>query len=314
MKRESLNQVIIINVIVLLETYTMTKDQYVGIYPKLMDYEVMAGDFNHLAHEWIQDIYECAEVGLPHVRKLGKWPNYVSDESILSRIPKEKYSTAPGFDAGVAACMGYIPPSKAALACKLHASYSEEAIDQLRDETKAIFGNSEACWWLAACSLCEEASEVTQLGFIQQIIGMQRVYFSEQVRLQAATREYSKMVKGLDYQSIFNRDDFVYAKDGFLIPIVYEDGKAQGAYLTGYPVVVTEVSINELYFVSTYKKVGLGLENFNWSNKKDKKGRDRSGPVHGSKQFVKCADFGELNRALEIVVEHQLNNASTTYS
>ena len=55
-----------------------------------------------------------------------------------------------------------------------------------------------------------------------------------------------------------------------------------------------------LYFIGTYE-TSLGLEDFEWSQEKDEQGRDKSGPVFGSKQFVKCATEEEWRRAMEVV-------------
>ena len=61
-----------------------------------------------------------------------------------------------------------------------------------------------------------------------------------------------------------------------------------------------------LHFIGTYEET-LGLEEFTWGEgvpageAVDEHGRERSGPVHGSRQFVKCATRAEYERAVALV-------------
>jgi hypothetical protein len=81
------------------------------------------------------------------------------------------------------------------------------------------------------------------------------------------------------------------------------DGGVQGAYVAGYDLAV---QINHgIFFVSTYKE-SLGIpEGFVWLDPPTKENpMSSSGPVWGSKQFVKCRNVDELGRVLEIARKH----------
>jgi hypothetical protein len=77
-----------------------------------------------------------------------------------------------------------------------------------------------------------------------------------------------------------------------------KDGCMQGAYIAGHDVAVMQAAHHGVYFIGTFH-ASLGLEDFDWDAALDDKGRAKSGPVHGSHQFVKCADESELARALK---------------
>jgi hypothetical protein len=76
-----------------------------------------------------------------------------------------------------------------------------------------------------------------------------------------------------------------------------EDGAMQGAYLAGHDLAVVHDRQAGLYFVGTFQET-LGLEEFPWGESVDEQGRPRSGPVHGSHQFIKAASTEEYQRVL----------------
>jgi hypothetical protein len=90
------------------------------------------------------------------IAKLGGWPGYVSPDSLGSRVPEEG-GRSQGFDAGVACALDLIPREKQKLAATLHASYTPEAVEQVRREVTYgddRFSRTETYWWLIACSFC----------------------------------------------------------------------------------------------------------------------------------------------------------------
>jgi len=219
------------------------------------------------------------------VAKLGEWPEYIKPSSLLERIPGKDDKNAPGFDAGIACALDLIPREKQKLSAKLHANYSKEAVMQIRKEFAEKNVNSETMWWLAASSICAEGG-VDEKKFLQQIEDFKKLSADKKERQKAAEETFKEMASTYTL------------KDG--IPYGEEDGCIQGAYINGYPFAVQYAKNYGIYFVGTYEN-SLGLENFSWSDEKDDKGRNKSGPVFGSKQFVKCANKEELKRVLEIV-------------
>lgn len=224
----------------------------------------------------------------PRVAQLGRWPAWISvEDSLVGRVPTRK-SQAPGFDAGIACALDLIPREKQKLAATLHAAYTPEAVAQLRHEITELDPDSETCWWLAACSLCVEGM-VNWETFAFQVGSMVALSQSPDQRLQAAKAEWAKMQKS------FNLVDGV--------PFVIIDGGVQTAYIAGHDLGVQWVEAYGIFFLSTFHP-SLGLEEFEWSTATDDQGRSKSGPVHGSRQFVKCASFDELARALSIAHAH----------
>src|SRR3989339_309722 len=245
----------------------------------------------------LDEIRTTATANAQRVAELGSWPDYVKPEELLKRIPKMG-ETAPGFDAGVACSLNLIPEDKQRLSAVLHADYTKEAVVQIRNELKAISfpaiyslnPDSPTVWWLAASSLCSD-SEVDKDGFLDQVEKFRELVADPEKRLQAARQEYGGM-----------HSSFVLRDDG--VPFGERDGCIQAAYIDGSPFGIFHSQKYGLYFVGTYED-SLGLEDFQWSNEKDEKGRSKSGPVHGSKQFVKCASEEELQEAVR-VVKHQI--------
>lgn len=217
--------------------------------------------------------------------QLGNWPSYIDKEkSVLGRLPENQDSVnAAGFDAGLACTLDLIPRDKQNLSAILHAAYTEEAVEKIRQEAQDFDPNSETVWWLAACFLCHEG-DGTITSFYQQLKDFEKLIDDPKARASAARLEYTKMVGSFNLVGG--------------IPFGIKDGSAQGAYIAGYDLAVAYSESYGIFFLSTFRPT-LGLDDFKWSSKKDTKGRPMSGPVWGSKQFVKCATFGELARAIK---------------
>ena len=99
----------------------------------------------------LAEIRSIAEAESDRIAKLGEWPEYrlpYAKASIAGRIPQKEDKNAPGFDAGVACALGMIPQDKQKLAAILHGNYSAEAVEQVRQELKAMNPDSETTWWL----------------------------------------------------------------------------------------------------------------------------------------------------------------------
>jgi hypothetical protein len=222
--------------------------------------------------------------------KLGAWPAYINaEESLILRIPEGDIK-APGFDAGLACALDMIPRDKQKLSAILHAAYTKQAVEQVRREIKladAEFAQSETCWWLAACSVCDEGGIDVQ-AFDAQIAQFSVLVEDSLARVAAARAEYAKM------SQLFGLIDGV--------PVAKADGGMQGAYIAGYEWAIQPAPQYGLFFVGTFRET-LGLEEFEWSTKVDDQGRPMSGPVHGSRQFVKASSFDELARVVVKVRE-----------
>lgn len=223
------------------------------------------------------------------VKELGKWPKWVEERSLVERVPRLDDTNAPGFDAGIACALDLIPREKQKLAAILHAAYTLEAVEQIRKEMKDLDFDSETCWWLTACSVCSEGG-ISQNQFLQQIENFKELASDPQKRKEIAQKEFNNMTSSF----------YFIPELGNNVPYGTKDGCMQGAYVAGHSFAVNYSEKYGLYFLGTYH-LSLGLENFAWSDEKDEKGRLKSGPVFGSKQFVKCANMGELKRALKIV-------------
>lgn len=274
----------------------------------------------------IEAVKSQVAINAPRIKQLGGWPDHVDEMSLVHRIPDEREErlTAPGFDAGIACCLDLIPRDKQRLSAILHGAYTEEAVQQLREEIELIeeaydwstdepasnwagwdsdsiwqlATDTEACWWLTACSVASEGALDADEVLLQ--IKMFKDCFSEDdpfhdpIRLKTAHNEFQKIKQA--FHIIDN------------IPMATRDGGMQAAYIMGY-----ELAIQYGYgtwFVGTYRD-SLGLpEDYSWTNLRDKKDRPKSGPIFGSKQFVKCATFYELADVLRIARKH-LNVSET---
>lgn len=223
------------------------------------------------------------------VRVLGDWPAWIAEGCLLERVPGPE-GKASGFDAGIACALGLIPAEAQRLSARLHAAYTPEAVAQVRSEAEALRPDSETTWWAAACSICREEG-VSSEEFVSQINAFQGLAADPARRLSAARAELAAM-----------RGRFE-VRDG--LAIATADGGMQGAYIAGHDLAGMHATEADLYFLGTFRP-SLGLEDFSWSQPADPSSEDpelrrgRSGPVHGSLQFVKCSDAGEFAAASEI--------------
>lgn len=220
---------------------------------------------------------------------LGSWPAWLNGEaSLVSRLP-DGDKKAPGFDAGLACALGLIPNDKQRLSAVLHAAYTQEAVEQIRREAAEMDADSETTWWLAACSVCREG-EIDEAAFSAQLKAFRDLADDPIKRVEAARAEFEGMKKKYRVQP-----------DG--IPFVTQDGGIQGAYAQGYDWGVQYSAAFNIFFVSTFRP-SLGLEDFPFSTHKDEAGRPMSGPVHGSRQFVKACTLEELAKVVDVVRKH----------
>lgn len=231
---------------------------------------------------------ELVDAEAARVAELGEWPDWISPASLTERVPLGS-AAAPGFDAGIACCLGLIPPARQRLAARLHAAYTPQAVAQVRREATPMHPESDTTWWLAACSVCREG-EVDAAMFAAQVQEFTLLAGDPAARRRAAVAEHQAMLAR-----------FAVRPDGLAIADV--DGGMQGAYLAGHRAAAMWAQQAGIFFVGTYEK-SLGLEDFDWSEPADPDASDparrlgRSGPVHGSRQFVKCADEAELERVV----------------
>jgi hypothetical protein len=264
----------------------------------------------------IEVIKSQVAINAPRIKELGNWPSHLDEMSLVHRIPDERENrlTAPGFDAGIACCLDLIPRNKQKLSAILHGAYTPEAVEQVRQELNCMlalaspticktldewfdsFGSIpkdfndpmdfETCWWLAASYFCSEG-DCDSKKVLEQIDNFKKIENSV-VRFALALNCWERM------KSSFHVVDN--------IPIALQDGGMQAAYIAGHKLSI--MPAYGIWFVGTYLST-LGIpENFNWTNLVDSKGRPMSGPVFGSKQFVKCATFNELHEILCLVRTH----------
>lgn len=237
----------------------------------------------------LEEIRQMVEQEAPRIAELGQWPDYMKShavDSLTSRIPSAEKTNAPGFDAGIACTLNMIPEDKQKLSATLHGAYTPSAVEQVRREKETMDPDSETAWWLAACSECTEG-KVDEKKFREQLRNFGNMAADPKLRSQRAKEELEKMMSKFETET-------------YGVPYGTEDGCMQGAYLAGYPFASNYAENYGIYFIGTYLD-SLGLEDFPWSDEKDEQGRAKSGPVFGSRQFVKCANEEEFKRALEVV-------------
>jgi hypothetical protein len=228
----------------------------------------------------------ATEANAARIAALGEWPDFIDPQaSLTGRIPHPGQTDAPGFDAGVACCLNLIPADRQSLAARLHAAYIPAAVQQVRREAEIMHPDSETTWWLAACSVCREG-QVDGSGFIEQLEEFATLAADGAARRDAAIRELDAMRGRYEL------------RDG--VPFATADGGMQGAYVAGHRFAAAYAEEADLYFIGTYEQ-SLGLEDFAWSASVDDQGRPRSGGVHGSQQFVKCASREEYQQAIRVV-------------
>lgn len=226
------------------------------------------------------------------IAALGNWPAWVDiEQRLVARLPQmpgedEGQIGASGFDAGIACAFGLIPEEHQQLAAQLHANYTPEAVARVRTELEDLSSNSSTCWWLAASSLCEEGN-VHAAAFLAQYVRMADYYKDSELRLRAAKAEWAKL------QTAFHLVDGV--------PFTTVDGGMQAAYVAGHEMAVMWTPRYGIFFIGTFHP-SLGLEDFEWSDRLDGKGRPMSGAI--SPQFVKCSGFEELGQAVAIARQH----------
>lgn len=231
------------------------------------------------------------EQATARVAALGCWPEWIGPESLTHRIPVDG-ELSSGFDAGIACALDLIPRDKQRLAARLHAAYTPEAVEQVRTEIVDLDADSETCWWLAGCAVCIEG-RVDEQTFLGQVKRFVRIAGDPELRLAEAKRTLEEMLS-----------TFTVASDGPLAGVAYGevDGCQQGAYIAGHDLAAMKAEIpgeEPLFFLGTFRET-LGLETFPWSAELDGKGRERSGPVHGSRQFVKATSLDELAQAAQV--------------
>lgn len=237
-----------------------------------------------------QDLRDIVRRAAPDIARLGQWPAHIDPQaSLTDRIPQPQ-QTASGFDAGIAAALGLMPDHAKPLCATLHAAYTEAAVEELRGAISRHNGlwtikdaQSATCWWLAACSLCIDGEEVDIDTLRQQITGFAALAADDTARKAAAEKTLNEMCSRFD-----TTRGYAYGEG---------DGCMQGAYIAGHDLAVMQARHYDVYFIGTFRP-SLGLEDFGWSDAVDAKGRPRSGPVHGSRQFVKCASESELAAAV----------------
>lgn len=254
------------------------------------------------------------------VAELGEWPAWIPAESLVERVPQGE-TKREGFDAGIACALDLIPRDKQKLSAVLHAAYTPEAVEQVRRELAQMraaakfpyrdgalarlvaAANTETCWWLIACSLCQEKgmdvrgfeAAIGRFGELSEICGETRVWL--------ALKEADKMS-----QSFRLTEGICPPGLPEGIALATRDGGMQGAYICGHEVAIQSVEIRlsyvetaDIWFIGTYQKSLEIPENFSWEQGMDIDGRPTSGPVHGSKAFVKAANLGELKRVLKAI-------------
>jgi hypothetical protein len=235
---------------------------------------------------------EIVEANAAAIAKLGEWPERIDAKaSLVARIPTPELQ-ATGFDAGIGLALGLIPFEQGGIVAKLHAAYTPEVVKQVITEMQNPTPDSQAVWWLSACSVCKEGKH-TPAEFLEQIGEFQQLVLNPAARLEAAKAEYFKMI-GRSHVS-----------NEFGVPVAYGtvDGCIQGSYLKGHPVGLMKAENYGIFFLGTTHP-SLGLESFQFSDEKDDAGRAKSGPVFNSRQFVKLANEDEVRRALEVVSKH----------
>lgn len=236
----------------------------------------------------LEDLRQQVRLAVPRIADLGRWPGYIDGEkSLVARVPT-MLETASGFDAGIACALDMIPRDRQRLSAMLHAAYTKDAVEQVRREGEELAPDSETTWWLAASGICEEGN-ITHDAFLDQLHAFRALARDEFERVRAAGRALAAM-----------RASFTLVGG---IPFVIKDGGLQGAYLNGYDWGVQYNEAYGLFFIGTFRE-SLGLESFPFSDQKDAQNRPMSGPVNGSRQFVKASSFKELEAATRFVREH----------
>jgi len=248
----------------------------------------------------LSDFRAKVEAEMGRVSKLGNWPAWVDvNRSLLGRVPSSLDEKAPGFDAGIACCLDLIPREKQGLSARLHAAWSEADVLQLRKDFENFPGldsaienglnpDAESTWWLAGCAICDEEGGVSGAEFVAQVADFRDSTPDVPSRLRLAAGALFDMLEGFDTELHYPEIPGV--------AFANRDGGMQAAYVAGHEIAVH--FMDGIYFVGTFRP-SLGLEGFEWGKGVDAMNRPTSGPVHGSKQFVKAADQAEMIRVVK---------------
>lgn len=239
----------------------------------------------------LDELHERVHAGAERVAELGNWPAWMKPNaanSLTSRVPKAD-KAAPGFDAGVACTLGLIPEDKQELSAALHGAYTPEKIAQVRKEVHEMDPHSETAWWLAACKLCEENEPVDGEKFKEQLNKFEGLAADPKARLQAANSAYTEKMTS-------------FGTEKYGVPYGTIDGCLQGAYIAGYPFATQWSDRYGIFFIGTPFE-SLGLEDSEWEDpdRPEDDHQGNSGPVFGNRQYIKCANEAEFQRALEVI-------------
>lgn len=258
------------------------------------------------SEEKMRDVLSRVKANIKRVQDAGKWGEEIDPSAaLLERIPTKIGDRKPGFDAGIACALDLIPKQAQELSAMLHANYTPETVQKVQNEVDGHIENlspdSETCWWLAACSVCEEGGGVDTKSFLGQIEKFKHLAENPEARKKAAMLEYRHMIDKTEKVAFTNHD----TGEVFEAPFGTEDGCIQGAYILGSKFGVCETNRpeagNKYYELGTYED-SLGLEGFVCTAKYLRGGVEKdSGPVHGSKQFYRFGSLEDLQRALAIV-------------
>ena len=176
------------------------------------------------------------------------------------------------------------------LACKLHAAYTQDAVEQVIEEMKDLNANSGTAWWLAACTICEKW-DIGQSDFLQQIELFKNLKNNEKNFVEVSKKEYEYMIS-------------LTEKTTYKFPYGTVDWAMQWAYLTGNTYGTMYAKKYGIYLVWTYKD-SLWLEDYDWSKyhpeRDPNNSKEDSWPVFWSKQFIKCANEEQFLDVMKIV-------------
>lgn len=225
---------------------------------------------------------QTVEASFNRMAELGGWPKWISRATLTARVPQDDGEPKAGFDAGIACALDLVPRDKQRLAATLHAAYTPEAITQIRSERKDLAG-TETEQWLAACSLCDDQL-VDADTFGQQLRDFAELSKDQTAMTAAASAAIDEMTSSYEV-----RDGVAYG---------LKDGGVIGAYIDGHEMGVAYSKKHDVWFVSTFHP-SLGLDDFDWDNEPGSS--SASGPVHGSRQYVKASNEDELERVLAAI-------------
>ncbi|MBU1534786.1 hypothetical protein KKF84_05670, partial [Myxococcota bacterium] len=204
----------------------------------------------------IETIVERINAAVERIAETGNWPEIIDRRgTLLKRIPQEG-AKAAGFDAGIAAALDLIPRDKQKLISTLHAAYSSQAVEQIREESQKMLPHTETCWWLAASSIVTHGS-VDEYKFMDQIADFELLRNDPLLRRDVAIEMFTTMIESFK---------LVHG-----IPFSIRSRGLQGAYLAGFRFAVQYEEEEGVFYIGTYKE-SLGLEEFPWLELHDAQG------------------------------------------